>query len=175
METLECIRTRRSIRKYKDDPVPAELLDQILEAGTWAPTGMGKQSPTIVAITNKEQRDRLMKLNAQVMGRDDTDPFYGAPAVLVVLVDKAVPTAENDGELVIENLLLAAHDLGLAGCYIWRAKQEFESDEGKQMLADWGLPGDVDFEGVGHVILGYADMEAPEPKERKENYVYRVE
>lgn len=173
METLECIRTRRSIRKYKSDSVPEELLEKVLEAGVWAPTGMGKQSPTIVAITDREQRDRLMKLNAEIMGTDK-DPFYGAPVVLMVLVDKAVPTAENDGELVIENMLLAAHDLGLAACYIWRAKQEVESDEGKQMLADWGLPADVDFEGVGHVILGYADMEAPNPAPRKENYIYRV-
>ena len=173
METLECIRTRRSIRKYKSDPVSEELLEKVLEAGMWAPTGMGKQSPTIVAITDREQRDRLMKLNAEIMGTDK-DPFYGAPVVLMVLADKAVPTAENDGELVIENMLLAAHDLGLAACYIWRAKQEVESDEGKQMLADWGLPADVDFEGVGHVILGYADMEAPNPAPRKENYIYRV-
>ena len=173
METLECIKTRRSIRKDKADPVPEELLEKILEAGTWAPTGMGKQSPTIVAITNKEQRDRLMKLTAAIMDRD-MDPFYGAPAVLVVLVDKAAPTYANDGELVMQNMMLAAHDLGLASCYIWRAKQEFEGDEGKQMLADWGLPTDVDFEGVGHVIVGYADMEAPEPAPRKENYVYYV-
>lgn len=173
METLECIRTRRSIRKYKAHPVPEDLLEKIIEAGMWAPTGKGDQSPTIVAITNKEQRDRLMKLNAAVMGASN-DPFYGAPAVLLVLVDKACMTYENDGELVIENMLLAAHDLGLAGCYIWRAKQELETEEGKQMLADWGLPTDVDFEGVGHVIVGYADMEAPNPKPRKENYVYYV-
>ena len=173
METLECIRTRRSIRKYKSDPVPEELLDKVLEAGTWAPTGMGKQSPVIIAVTDKEQRDRLMRLNASVIGAKN-DPFYGAPVVLLVAVDKSVPTAENDGELVIQNLMLAAHDLGLASCYIWRAKQELESAEGKQMLADWGLPSDVDYEGVGHVILGYADMEAPTPAPRKENYIYRV-
>ena len=164
---------RRSIRKYKADPVSEELLEKVLEAGTWAPTGKGNQSPTIVAITNKEQRDRLMKLNAQIMGVE-SDPFYGAPVVVLVLVDKAAMTAENDGELVIQNMLLAAHDLGLASCYIWRAKQELETDEGKQMIADWGLPADVDFEGVGHVILGYADMEAPAPAPRKENYVYYV-
>ena len=174
METLECIRTRRSIRKYKADPVPDELLEKVLEAGMWAPTGKGQQSPTIVAITNKEQRDRLMKLNAQIMGTEN-DPFYGAPVVVLVLVDKAAMTFENDGELVIQNLMLAAHDLGLASCYIWRAKQEFETDEGKQMLADWGLPANVDFQGVGHVILGYADMKAPNPAPRKENYVYYVE
>ena len=173
METLECIRTRRSIRKYKADPVPEELLAKVLEAGTWAPTGRGRQSPTIIAITDKEQRDRLMKLNASVINAEN-DPFYGAPVVLLVIVDKSIPTYPNDGELVIQNLLLAAHDVGLASCYIWRAKQELETEEGKQMLADWGLPTDVEFEGVGHVILGYADMEAPEPAPRKENYIYRV-
>ena len=173
METLDCIRTRRSYRKYKSDPVPEELLAKVLEAGTWAPTGRNNQSPTIIAITNKEQRDRLMKLNAAIMGVE-SDPFYNAPVVLVVLVDKSVMTYENDGELVIENMLLAAHDVGLASCYIWRAKQEFETDEGKQMLADWGLPGDVEFEGVGHVILGYPDMPEPAPLPRKENYVYYV-
>ena len=173
METLECIRTRRSIRKYKSDPVPEELLEQVLEAGTWAPTGRNNQAPTIIAITDKEQRDRLMKLNASVMGAQN-DPFYGAPVVLLVVVDKSCVTYENDGELVIQNLMLAAHDLGLASCYIWRAKQELETEEGKQMLADWGLPTNVEYEGVGHVILGYADMEAPAPAPRKENYVYRV-
>ena len=173
METLECIRTRRSIRKYKDEQVPEDLLEKVLEAGMWAPTGMNKQSPTIVAITDKEQRDRLMRLNAQIMGRD-IDPFYGAPAVILVLVDTSIPTACNDGELVMQNMMLAAHDLGLGSCYIWRARQEFESDEGKQMLADWGLPADVEFEGVGHVILGFADTELPEGAPRKENYVYRV-
>ena len=173
METLECIRTRRSIRKYKADPVPEELLEKVLEAGMWAPTGKTNQAPTIIAITDKEQRDRLMRLNASVMGAAN-DPFYGAPVVLLVIVDKSLPTAENDGELVIENMLLAAHDLGLGACYIWRAKQELETEEGKQMLSDWGLPGDVEFEGVGHVILGYADMDLPKPAPRKEDYVYYV-
>lgn len=173
METLECIRTRRSVRSYKPDPVPEELLDQVLEAGTWAPSGRGDQSATIVAITDKEQRDRLARLNAKVMGAD-IDPFYGAPAVVLVVVDKAAPTYANDGELVMENMMLAAHDLGLASCYIFRAKQELETEEGRQMLSDWGLPADVDYEGVGHVILGFPEGEAPQPAPRKENYVYRV-
>lgn len=173
METLECIRTRRSYRKYKADPVPQDLLDQVLEAGTWAPTGRNDQAPTIIAITNKDQRDRLMRLNAQVMNIT-SDPFYGAPVVILVVVDTSCMTAENDGELVIQNMLLAAHDLGLASCYIWRAKQELQTEEGKQMLADWGLPTDVEYEGVGHVILGYADMPEPAPAPRKENYIYYV-
>ena len=173
METLECIRTRRSYRKYKPDAVPADVLDQVLEAGMWAPTGKNDQAPIIIAITDPEQRERLRKLNATVMGHPDIDPFYGAPCVCVVLVDKTKMTYENDGELVIENMLLAAHDLGLGSCYIWRAKQEFESDEGKALLADWGIP-EGDWEGVGHVILGYPDGLVPTPKPRKENWVYRV-
>ncbi|MBQ6395298.1 MAG: nitroreductase [Atopobiaceae bacterium] len=174
METLECIRTRRAIRAYKDEPVPEEMLEKILEAGMWAPSGQGKQAATIIAITSKDQRDRLMELNAKVMDREGIDPFYGAPVVLLVIVDKSVGTYANDGELVMENMMLAAHDLGLATCYIWRAKQELETEEGKKMLADWGLPMDVEYEGVGHVILGYAAQEAPEPKPRKADYVYRV-
>ena len=173
METLECIKTRRSYRKYKPDPVPEELLQKIIEAGMWAPTGMNKQAPIIIAINDKTQRDRLMRLNAEIMGKPETDGFYGAPCVLVVLVDKNVPTYPNDGELVIENMLLAAHDLGLASCYIWRAKPEFEMDEGKAMLADWGIP-EGDWEGVGHVIVGYPDCDEPKAPARKEGWVYRI-
>ena len=172
-DIIKAMEERRSIRKFKADMPSKNDIDQIIEAGLYAASGMGRQNVIIVAITNKQERDRLMKLNAKIMGVD-SDPFYGAPAVLLVLVDKAAMTAENDGELVIQNMLLAAHDLGLASCYIWRAKQELETEEGKQMLADWGLPTNVEYEGVGHVILGYADMEAPNPAPRKENYVYRV-
>ena len=172
METLEAIRTRRSCRSFKSDPIPEELLSQVLEAGTWAPSGMGKQAATIVCVSDPEQRDRLMRLNAAVMGKEGIDPFYGAPVVCLVIVDKSAPTYVNDGELVIENMLLAAHDLGLGSIYIWRAKAELESEEGKAMLADWGLEGD--YEGVGHVALGYAAAPAGEPAPRKEGYVVRV-
>ncbi len=173
METLEAIRTRRSIRKYTSESVPQETLEKILEAGTWAPTGMGKQSPIIVAITNKNERDRLMRLNAKMMGRDDIDPFYGAPVVLAVLVDRNEFTAHYDGELVMENMMLAAHDLGLGSCYIFRAKEEFETEEGKALLAEWGIEGD--YEGVGHVIVGFPDGPAPEPAPRKADYIRWVQ
>lgn len=172
METMECIRTRRSYRKYKADPVSEELLDQVLEAGTWAPTGRNDQAPIIVAVTDPEQRNRLMKLNAELLGRD-MDPFYGAPVVCVVLVDKSCMTYMNDGELVMENMMLAAHDLGLGSCYIWRAKQEFETEEGRAMLADWGVP-EGDWKGVGHVILGYPDGPEPKAAKRKEGWIVRV-
>ena len=151
--------------------VPQEKLDKILEAGTYAATGMGRQSPIILAVTDKAMRDRLSKMNAAIMGVD-SDPFYGAPVVLVVLADKNVPTYIYDGSLVMGNLMNAAHAEGIASCWIHRAKEEFNSPEGKQILQDLGITGD--YEGIGHCILGYADGDEPAAKPRKENYVYSV-
>lgn len=139
-ELLDMIKTRRSIRKYKSDMVPKEIIDKIVEAGTYAATGMGQQSPIILAVTNKEVRDKLSKWNADIMGTD-TDPFYGAPVVLVVLADKNRPTAVYDGSLVMANLMLEAHDLGIGSCWIHRAKEEFESEEGKELLKSLELKG----------------------------------
>ena len=153
-QVLENMKTRRSIRKYKPDMVPKEIIEKIAEAGTYAATGMGKQSPIIIAVTNKELRDRLSKMNAQAMG-SNSDPFYGAPVVLIVLANKNYGTYVYDGSLVMGNLMLAAHELGIASCWIHRAKEEFESPEGKQILKDLGITGD--YEGIGHCILGYAD------------------
>ncbi|MCD8382269.1 MAG: nitroreductase [Clostridiales bacterium] len=172
-QVLESILTRRSVRSYKSDPVPKELLDQVLKAGTYAATGMGRQSPIIVAVTDKAVRDRLSAMNAAVMGNPGMDPFYGAPVVLVVLADKSIPTHVYDGSLVMGNLMQAAHAVGLSSCWIHRAKEEFETDEGKELLASLGIRGD--YEGIGHCILGYADGPAPRPKPRKDGYVYRVE
>ena len=170
-DVLEKIKTRRSVRKYKADMIPQEALDKILEAGTYAATGMGAQSPIIIAVTNKEVRDRLSKLNASVMGTD-TDPFYGAPVVLIVLADKSRGTYLYDGSLVMGNLMLAAHELGLGSCWIHRAKEEFESPEGKEILRSLGITGD--YEGIGHCILGYADGPEPDAKPRKDSYVYYI-
>ena len=171
-ELLDMIKTRRSIRKYKSDMVPKEIIDKIVEAGTYAATGMGQQSPIILAVTNKEVRDKLSKWNADIMGTD-TDPFYGAPVVLVVLADKNRPTAVYDGSLVMGNLMLEAEEQGIGSCWIHRAKEEFESEEGKALLKKWGIEGD--YEGIGHCVLGYAAAELPAAKPRKENYVYYVE
>lgn len=171
-ETLEVIRTRRSVRKYLNKPVPRELLEKVCEAGTWAPTGMGKQAPIILAVTNKELRDKLSKMNASIMGANG-DPFYGAPVVLVVLADKSVGTYLYDGSLVMQNIMLAAHDLGLATCWIHRAKEEFASEEGKAILKELGVEGD--YEGIGNCILGYAASDLPAPKARKEGYVVWAE
>ena len=170
-ETLNALLTRRSCRSYKPDPIPQEVLDRILTAGTYAPTAMGRQSPIILAVTNRKMRDRLSAMNAAVMG-SQSDPFYGAPVVLVVLADKSVGPYLYDVSLVMGNLMLAAHAEGLGSCWIHRAKEEFESAEGKQILSDLGIVGD--YEGIGHCILGYPAVPAAEPKPRKENYVYYI-
>lgn len=171
MDAMQNLLTRRSVRKYKPDMVPQEKLDKILEAGTYAATGMGRQSPIILAVTDKTMRDKLSKMDAAIMGSDN-DPFYGAPVVLVVLADKNVPTYIYDGSLVMGNLMNAAHAEGIASCWIHRAKEEFNSEEGKKILQDLGITGD--YEGIGHCILGYADGDEPAAKPRKENYVYSV-
>ncbi len=168
---IENMLSRRSIRQYKQDPIPEDVLAKILEAGTYAPTGMNKQAPIIVAVTNRELRDRLSRMNAQIMGTDN-DPFYGAPVVLVVLADKAVRTAVYDGSLVMGNLMLAAHELGVGSCWIHRAREMFETEEGKAILRDLGVEGD--YEGVGNCILGFADCPAPSARPRKENYIYYI-
>ena len=170
-ETLKTIRERRSVKSYKPDMVPEEIVQKIVEAGTWAPSGMGKQSPIIVAVTNKELRDRLSRMNAEIMGTS-IDPFYGAPVVLIVLADKRVPTHVYDGSLVMANLMLAAQDQGIGSCWIHRAKQEFERPEGKEILKSLGIEGD--YEGVGHCILGYPKGEYPKAAPRKKDWVYYV-
>lgn len=170
-EVLNAIRTRRSVKRYKPDPVPQELVDQILEAGTWAATGKNAQAPIILAVTDKETRDMLSRWNADVMGATG-DPFYGAPVVLVVLARKEVSTHVYDGSLVMGNLMLAAHALGVGSCWIHRAKEEFDSPEGKALLSKLGIEGD--YEGIGHCVLGYPDGDEPAAKPRKENWVYRI-
>lgn len=170
-DVLETIKSRRSIRKYKSDMVPQDKLEKIIEAGTYAATGMGKQSPIIVAVTNKELRDKLSAMNAKIMGTN-TDPFYGAPVVLIVLADKSRPTYLYDGSLVMGNLMLAAHNEGIGSCWIHRAKEEFESEEGKEILRSLGIEGE--YEGIGHCALGYTEGEYPECLKRKDNWVYYI-
>lgn len=171
IDAMENMLTRRSVRKYKKDMIPKEVIDRIVKAGTYAATGMGRQSPIIIAVTDKEMRDKLSKMNAEIMG-SDTDPFYGAPVVLIVLADKAVPTYIYDGSLVMGNLMLAAHAEGLGSCWIHRAKEEFESEEGREILKLLGIEGD--YEGIGHCVLGYADCDELNAKERKNNYIYYI-
>ena len=170
-ETLQDLKTRRSCRKYRSEQIKEEELDAILEAGMYAPTGMGMQSPLIVAIQDKKTRDLLSKMNADIMGTD-TDPFYGAPTVLVVLADKERRTYLDDGNMVIANLLNAAHAVGVDSCYIYRAKEEFDSKEGKAILKSLGIEGD--YEGIGHCVIGYADGKVKEAAARKADYVHYV-
>ena len=170
-ETLDVLKTRRSCRKYLDKQVPDEVIEKIVEAGTYAATGMGRQSPVILAVTNKELRDRLSKLNAAVLG-SDSDPFYGAPAVLVVLADKNVPTYLYDGSLVMGNLMNAAEDLGVASCWIHRAREVFASEEGKEILKAAGIEGN--YEGIGNLIIGYDDNGKRPTAPRKADYVHWV-
>ena len=170
-ETLNALKTRRSCRAYRPELIEAEKLNAIIEAGTYAATGMGKQSPIIIAVTDRAMRDRLSKMNAAVMGAD-MDPFYGAPELLIVLANKDIPTYIYDGSLVMGNLMNAAEDLGVASCWIHRAKEEFESEEGKAILKSLGIKGN--YEGIGHLILGYAAKPAGNPAPRKADYVYRI-
>ncbi|SET34995.1 nitroreductase [[Clostridium] polysaccharolyticum] len=169
-ETLMDLKTRRSCRNYKPEQIKDEELNAVLEAGMYAPTGMGMQSPVMVVVQKPEIIKKLSAMNAAVMGVD-TDPFYGAPTVVIVLADKTRSTYKEDGSLVLGNLMNAAHAIGLGSCWIHRAKEVFESQEGKAMLKEWGIEGD--YEGIGHCILGYAETEAP-AKPRKENYIVRV-
>lgn len=170
---LENIKTRRSIKKYTSEMVPKELLDKITEAGKYAATGRNLQSPIILAVTNKEKRDWLMKLNAKVLGNENADPFYNAPAVLVVLAKKDVNTRVYDGSIVMANMMLAAHSLGLGSCWIHRAKEVSEMPEFISFLKEQGI--EDEYEGIGNCIVGYMDGETPAEKIRKENYVYYVD
>lgn len=171
-EILEKIKSRRSVRKYKPDMVPQETIDKIIEAGIYAPSGMGSQSPIIIQISDKKVRDELSALNRKIMGKTEGDPFYGAPVVLVVLVKKDAVTALYDGSLAMGNLMLAAHELGLGSCWVHRAKQEFETDWGKELLKSLGIEGE--YEGIGHCILGYPEGDLPKAAERKENRVFYI-
>ncbi|MDR2211900.1 MAG: nitroreductase family protein [Spirochaetaceae bacterium] len=168
--TLEDLKKRRSIRRYRADQISGEELDAVLEAGTYAPTGMGAQSPLIVAVQNKADRDAIEGLNDTVFGGHGC--FYGAPTVVNVLADKTSSTPVDDGNMVIANLLNAAYAVGLGSCYIYRAKEVFESSGGRELLKKWGVDPDK-YIGIGHVILGYA-MEDPKPKPRKKGYIVKI-
>ncbi len=170
-EAIQCLMERRSCRNYKPDMIPEDVLRQILEAGTFAATGMGRQSPIMIAVTDPKTRDQLSRMNAAVMGSSG-DPFYGAPVVIVVLANRDIGTYLYDGSLVMGNLMNAAHALGVGSCWIHRAKEEFESEEGKALLARLGITGN--YEGIGHCILGYEAEPCKPPLPRKENYIYHI-
>ena len=175
-QTINDLKTRRSIRKFKDEQISDEDLKIILETGTYAPTGRGTQSPKIVVIKDEE---KIKDLSAWIRSffpvevPEDLDPFYGAKTLLIVLADSEMPTWIEDGASVLAVLVNAAHAVGVGSCWIHRARDEFASPKGKELLNESGIP--ERYEGVGHVVLGYADMEAPEPLPRKEDYIHFVD
>ena len=172
-ETLKVLETRRSCRNFKPDMVKADDLKAIIKAGTYAAIGMGKQSPIIIAVTDRKLRDEISEENRKIGGwNKGFDPFYGAPVILIVLAKKEVPTYVYDGALVMGNLMNAAESLGVASIWIHRAKEEFESDFGKSILKKLGIEGD--YEGIGHCALGYAAEPLKEPVPRKADYVYFI-
>ena len=167
-ETIKNLIERRSCRKYESEQIKDEKLNAILKAGEYAPSGMGLQSPKMVVLQNKETIKKLSKLNAKIMGKD-IDPFYSAPTVIVVLADKTKYTYIEDGSLVLGNLMNAAHSLGIGSCWIHRAKEEFATEEGKELLKKWNISDN--YVGIGHCILGYPSEKLQEPKPRKEGYI----
>lgn len=170
-EVLETIKKRRSVRAYKPEQIKDEELNVVLEAGTYAASGMGWQSPKMVVVQDKETRDLLSRLNAEVMGNAG-DPFYGAPTVIVVFADKNRFTYLEDGSLTIGNLMLAACSVGLGSCWIHRAREVFSGPKGKELMAKWGVSDN--YVGIGHCILGYAANPLPPAKPRKEDYIVRA-
>lgn len=172
-ETLKVLESRRSCRDFKTDMIKKDEIDAILRAGTYAANGRGKQSSIIIAVTDKELRDKISEENRKIGGWDEGfDPFYNAPVILIVLADKDVPTYMYDGSLVMGNLMNAAESLGVGSIWIHRAKEEFESEFGKKILEDLGIEGN--YEGIGHCALGYAAEIAQPAAARKDNYIYYI-
>lgn len=170
-EVIQCLTTRRSVRKYLTKQVDEAALSQILLAGEYAPTGRGAQSPRMVVVQDKETLALLSRLNAAVMGSEG-DPFYGVPTVVIVFADSSKNTYLEDGSLVMGNLMNAAFSLGVDSCWIHRAREVFESAEGRALMQKWSIP--ENYVGIGNCILGYRDGELPAPKPRKEDYILRV-
>lgn len=168
---MDVYKERRSIRKYKKDMVPEEMIHEITEAGLYAASGKGLQSPVIIEVTDPATIAKISKENARILGTEN-DPFFGAPVLYIVLADKSVPTYVYDGSLVIGNMMNKAWELGLGSCWVHRAKQEFDSPFGKEILKSLGIEGD--YEGIGHMVLGYIDGNMPPKKPLKEGRVYRI-
>jgi len=170
-DIIDALTKRRSIRRYRPEQITGDELNAVLTAGVYAPTGMNAQSPMIVAVQDKAVRDELSRINAEIMDTS-SDPFYGAPTVIVVFADSEKWTYIEDGSLVIGNMLNAAYSLGLGSCWIHRARETFDTPRGKELMAQWGVP--EGYRGVGNCILGYAACELPTPSERKQNYIIKI-
>ena len=171
MDAIQALNTRRSTKAYTPQQVPDELLDQILKAGLNAPTGRNNQKVITVAVRNTDDRNQLSKMNGALLGID-SDPFYGAPCVVAVLSDPERSTWVEDGSLVLGNLLHAAHALGLGSCWVHRAREIFDSAEGKTLLEKWGLPSHL--RGIGFCLLGYP-AKAPIEKKLEDNRIIKID
>lgn len=173
-EIIKAMEERRSIRGFKPDMPKREDIEQIMEAGLYAANGRGRQAVLTIAVTRRELRDKLSNDNREIGGWEEGfDPFYGAPVILVVLAAKDCPTGIYDGSLVMGNMMLAAHALGLGSIWIHRAKEEFEREDYKSLLAQLGIDGE--WVGVGHCAVGYPEGEAPKAAPRKEGRVFWAE
>lgn len=171
-ETMKTLLNRRSIRKFKQEQIKDEELNAVLEAGKYAPSAGNQQSSLFIVVQNKSVIEKLTKMNAGVMGKTNTDPYYGAPTIILVLADKTKAAPIEDASLAMGNMYNAAHSLGLGSCWIHRTKEMFENEEGKELLREWGIEGD--YIGVGSCILGYPDCEPPKAAVRKDNFVVMV-
>ena len=174
-DIINAIKTRRSIRKFTSEMPSQENIDAIIEAGLYAASAMGTQSPVIIAVTNKDLRDKLSRDNCKIGGwQEGFDPFYNAPVILIVLAEKKYANRVYDGSLTIGNMMLAAHSLGLGSIWIHRAKQEFETDEYKTLLKDLGVTSESEYEGIGHCAIGFIDGDTPKAAPRREGRVFYV-
>jgi len=171
-ETMKTLLNRRSIRKYKSEQIKDEELNAVLEAGKYAPSGANQQSALFIVVQNKNVIEKLSKMNAAVMGKENIDPYYGAPTIILVLADESKATPIEDASLALGNMYSAAYSLGIGSCWIHRTKEMFESEEGKALLKEWGIEGD--YIGVGSCILGYPDCDHPKAAPRKDNFVVMV-
>lgn len=170
-EVLNCLATRRSVRSYTDEMPSDELFDQIIEAGLRAPSALNMQKTILLLVKDAALLKKLSALNAAVMGGTN-DPFYGAPAVIVVFADSTMSTHVEDGSLVMSNLLNAAHALGVDSCWIHRAREVFDSGEGRAIARELGIPDQ--YVGIGNCILGYHADDYPAPKEIRDGRVFKV-
>lgn len=170
-EVLQNIKARRSIRKYKQTQITPEELDLVLEAGTYAPSGRGLQCPLFVAVQDPAVMEKIVKLNARILG-SDTNPYYGAPTVILVFAPVDRTTYIEDASCALDTMMLAAHSIGLASCWIHREREMFETEEGKELMKQWNIP--QGFAGIGSLALGYADCPLPEAPARKEGRIIRV-
>ena len=168
-ETLKTLTNRRSVKKYSDKAVERGLIEQIIQAGLYAPNGKNRQKVLFLAVTDKALRDKISKLNAEFLGTDN-DPFYNAPAVIVVFCDRNVNTYIEDGACAMTNLMNAAFALGVDSCWVHRAKEVFDSESGREIARSLGVPDE--YIGIGNCILGYRDCDLPIPRERTQKIIY---